>query len=198
MAPPPVVVPSTTGVNAYKSVVATNMVGRVVPGMGDRTMPLMGGAHGDYQTQLQYQGGQFEPTPIAPNQPLRIRSSRSRSVSPKRPQLERSGSLELDRVFGEDGETSKDAKKSMHGSSQHMSAMSAMSFSIGDMSALFEELPDKVKSTTLVDKKLDMSVTTFPEDELGESIMNMSISKGFHDSVDSSDSLAQPKKTESV
>lgn len=215
MPPPPVVVPSggTSGFSSGNSR-GIDAGGRVVPGMGDTTIPLSGSSVSDYNKGLQnmFQIEQFEPTPLAPNASVKLRG---RSISPKRPGLDRSDSLEFGEIFdkkdgseSEKGEGKKDGKKSMHGSH-----MSAMSFSIGnmseatDLSAVFEDsmrisdkhLPEKVKSSNspTPNNQHNMSYATFSEADsvgLGNSIMNMSISKGFHDSADSSDSLANIKK----
>mmetsp|Transcript_7521 Transcript_7521/g.17233 ORF Transcript_7521/g.17233 Transcript_7521/m.17233 type:complete len:261 (-) Transcript_7521:1109-1891(-) len=111
-------------------------------------------AHKQYAQANIFGVEQFEPTPINPNMAMRI--SGNESISSKssgagagggggsggadgRPGMERSDSLKFEALFSKEKEP---ANKKMQGSSNHLSAMS---FSIGDMtddsnlSAVFED-----------------------------------------------------------
>lgn len=150
--PPPDIVSSGSAMGGLHSVSYQNSIGqqRVIPGMinlpsdldaslntATRMQPLSAGS--------MYNSESFEPTPIHPNLQLKGRdfdpTTKSQGVVTARC-IERSDSLTFETVFVKDQDsTSKTARMGLN-SSNHLSAMS---FSIGDMSdgtnlsAVFED-----------------------------------------------------------
>lgn len=164
--PPPSVVTSTGSNTGYSSSDFPNAMrqNRIVPGLinftsssdttlnqGARTQPLGGRDVEQIQKQMNemFSSEQFEPTPINPNLLLKVQETTDNSSSQCKSQatgagrgLERADSLTFDNLFLKDqGSTGKPVRMGGN-SSNHLSAMS---FSIGDMSdatnlsAVFED-----------------------------------------------------------
>mmetsp|Transcript_18947 Transcript_18947/g.31379 ORF Transcript_18947/g.31379 Transcript_18947/m.31379 type:complete len:414 (-) Transcript_18947:54-1295(-) len=160
-----------------------------------------------------YGVNQFEPTPINPNAQIRVAQLDARDKPAPAPQmrgLQRDNSLTFENLFTKDNlsQVGKSTKRTMEGSSQHLSAMS---FSIGDMtdasnlSAVFEDsmrisddaatavttapLEAKTKSSFSDKRKpnaapsnanIDMSVASLGGSlGLESSMMHMSFKSGF-------------------
>jgi hypothetical protein len=128
--------------------------------------------HPDYVIPL-FQSDQFEPTPIHPNAQIRIAppedcTSDEQANSMSRRGLQRESSLVFENLFKEkSGSSSSHEKtsKKMEGSSQHLSAMS---FSIGDMtdnsnlSAIFQDSFKISEGTPSVHPKVESIRKTQP------------------------------------
>ena len=188
--PPPSVVTSTDSITGYSSSDFPNTMrqNRIVTGLinftsgsdatlnqGTRTQPLAGRdvEHIQKQMNAMFTSEQFEPTPINPNLLLKVQDITDNSPSHYKSQadvaergLERADSLTFDNLFVKDqGSTGKPGRMGGN-SSNHLSAMS---FSIGDMSdatnlsAVFEDSmrisDDTVKISSLNDyaKKRSLS-----------------------------------------
>lgn len=186
--PPPAVVSSTAGITGLSTASYQTSVGqsRVIPGMINlpsgldaslrqttRIQPLSGAGGGEVehlQKQLNsiFPAENFEPTPINPNLQLRVRGEMRdhESTSTSKSQgsvvasrgIERADSLTFDNLFARDqGSATGKAAKMGGNSSNHLSAMS---FSIGDMSdatnlsAVFE---DSMRISDDAPKRLSMS-----------------------------------------
>jgi hypothetical protein len=152
--------------------VSQMQVNRVVPGMmqlpsGTTQLTALRGSSGfsSIGSTLQAESishqtfgvDQYEPTPINPNAQIKVAASDGVTMAPLRRGIQRDDSFTFEHLFTKEKVAQDKPSKKMDGSSQHLSAMS---FSIGDMtdasnlSAVFEDSM-RVSDHTSVHHKFD-------------------------------------------
>lgn len=166
-------------------------VNRVVPGMmllpsgtaqltslrGSSEFPSIGSslqaesiAHQTGQVISIFAIDQYEPTPINPNAQIKVASSEGLTMAPLRRGIQRDDSFTFEHLFTKEKVVQDKPSKKMEGSSQHLSAMS---FSIGDMtdasnlSAVFEDSM-RVTDPTSIHQKLDANKMLPPSNNFQE------------------------------
>lgn len=220
-------VTSSGGVSQLQNAQLQQQMNRIVPGMlnipaGTTQLGTLRGSGGSGGGNLgglpgtepmgnsnPYGVESFEPTPINPHAQIRVAQLDARDRPAPAPQmrgLQRDNSLTFENLFSKDS-SSKEGKSSnkrtMEGSSQHLSAMS---FSIGDMtdasnlSAVFEDsmrISDEAAAHSALETKaklnvdrrrpnvaqsnanIEMSVASLGSLGLESSMMHMSFKSGF-------------------
>jgi hypothetical protein len=113
---------------------------------------------------------QYEPTPINPNAQIKVAASDELTMAPLRRGIQRDDSFTFEHLFTKEKVAQDKPNKKMEGSSQHLSAMS---FSIGDMtdasnlSAVFEDSM-RVTDPISVPHKLDANKMLPPSNNFQE------------------------------
>lgn len=146
-APMPMYTPSSTPVIQNRRRVDPGEASTAAPALTSLPANLVANAHRQTSQDMDalhkklaslYSPEQFEPTPINPNHQLSMEeNSRLEDLPRQQTRLERSDSLELDKVFSE--KSPKPPQKSSSNMDDLSQQLSNMSFSVGDIAAIQDE-----------------------------------------------------------